>query len=150
MKKLTLRLGIALLTFFFGVTAALWWSHYRVPTISFCELASKPEKYHGRIVRVRGDIHSDMGTLVITPSAFEDCSVPNIGVKLDAPKIPTPRVQQVIEDILCKNCETERYAGGAVVLGKFDATTRIVADTPGCFITDAIVESASEILVIKN
>jgi hypothetical protein len=79
MKRLTIRLIVALVTFAVGVTAATVWylsrttappspknsvaappaNEQQIPTVAFCDLVSAPTQYLGKMVRVRATIYFD-------------------------------------------------------------------------------------------
>jgi hypothetical protein len=83
MRRLTLRIAVAFLTFLIGVaTASIWmvsriagkeeppcrgcaelYSSSEIPTVTLCEISANPEQYRGKLVRVRAVFHNDAGAI---------------------------------------------------------------------------------------
>lgn len=67
MKRFVFPLSILLVTLAAGVVASIIWLNYpasqdetipeNVPTLSYCELISNAEKYDGKVVRVKAELH---------------------------------------------------------------------------------------------
>src|SRR5688572_27624283 len=77
MKKLTIKVLIALLTFIIGVGAVMSWfllgknpvKESGPQPLPYCEVARNPELYHGKVIRVRATLSFGSGGMYVV----EDC-----------------------------------------------------------------------------
>lgn len=89
MRRLTLRVAVTCLTFVVGVAAASVgmvsrvaekeeapcrdcseiYSSSEILTVTLCEISANPERYRGRLVRIRAVFHHDAGTIHL----FDPC-----------------------------------------------------------------------------
>src|SRR5215208_1871648 len=65
MKRITLRLLLASLTCLMGVSSTVVWHYLRHQPLSLCGIASTPERFDGRVLRVRGSLYGSSGGVLI-------------------------------------------------------------------------------------
>ena len=57
MRRITLKILVASLTFIIGVGLASAWLEIRHDPLSLCSISANPTNYDGKLVRVRGDLY---------------------------------------------------------------------------------------------
>jgi len=90
MRRLTLRLAVALIAFAVGLAAFAVWRSQK--TVAYCEVARNAEKYHNKIVRVKATIIFGSGGMYI----FEDCD-------------PVEALASLVEMDQADYCDTRGY-----------------------------------------
>jgi hypothetical protein len=70
-----------------------------IPTLSFCDLASDPDRYHNQVVRVRAYIKHDAGIFFMKGLACQNPSAPAF-FEYDSSMKACDGVQKVFEELL--------------------------------------------------
>jgi hypothetical protein len=122
LSRVILRIGVALLTFYFGLTVTqLWWNYFPI-SVSLCELEQRPYFYNGKIVEIRATLYSDLGG----PYLYD------WGCKSDYPSYPlvdfngfidiNSELHNWLNSIGALDAPGEGLEAKVIIIGQFDRT----------------------------
>jgi hypothetical protein len=99
MRRITLRVAVALVTFFVGIGVSILWLINRssevgtienppchscsqiystspeLPTVSFCDFVRKPKHYAGKVIRIRAILDYDSGQKFLSDKTCEEKAI---------------------------------------------------------------------------
>jgi hypothetical protein len=136
MRRLTLRFMVASLTFIIGVTAAVVWFAYRMPSVEtleyspadvaeilnvpFCDLARDPNSYDKQIVRTEAIYfaNSENEALYNPTCGFDHADA---WVKFDASYKVNPEIDERLMEIFRPSRTSPAGEASVTVVGRFHA-----------------------------
>ena len=136
MRRLTFRFMVALLTFSIGVTAAVIWFVYHMPSVEtleyspadvaeilnvpFCDLARDPNSYDDRIVRTEAIYfaNSENEALYNPTCGFDNADA---WVKFDASYKVNPEIEERLTEIFRSSRTSSIGEASVTVVGRFHA-----------------------------
>ena len=127
MRKLTVKLLVAMLTFIIGISAATSWFFFgenqkkdSAPALlPYCEVARNPETYHGKVIRVRATLSFGSDGMYV----FEDCDpVEALAslVELEGSEGVSSKAHHYVEEMLTDQTEVQVKKIDAIIIGRFD------------------------------
>jgi len=126
MRRLTVKLLVALLTFIIGISAATSWFFFgnnqrkeSAPALlPYCEVARNPEPYHGKVIRVSATVSIGSGGMYI----LEDCDpVEALAslVELEGSE-GASSAQNYVDEMLTDQTEFQVKKMDAITVGRFN------------------------------
>lgn len=142
MRRITLKILIAALTFIVGVGFATAWLYIKYRPLSLCSVSETAALYDGKVVRVRGELY-------VSPNGVIQLNGTGCGLRSNAwADVSFRENPKLVEEI--------RQLGGGDNVAKAEVvlTGRFIDRKRSCFsaqfeISEANLESASEISIVN-
>jgi hypothetical protein len=123
MRRIALKLAVALLAFVIGLAVFIMWRNS--PALSYCEVAQHGHWYHNTIVRVRATLIFGSGGMYI----YEDCDpVEALASLVELEGASGSNTVGYVEELLVQGNDSSLKKVDAVIEGRFDANFSM-----GCF-----------------
>ena len=127
MKRLTVKIAVALLTFIVGVTTAVFWFAYRnsskkdstLQPLPYCEVARNPEHYHGQVIRVRATLSFGSGGMYIVEDCDPVSALASL-VEIEGSGGTFPKAGNYVDEMLTDQKEVQIKKVDAVIVGRFN------------------------------
>ena len=116
MKRITLRILLASLACLVGVGSTAAWHYLRHRPLSLCEIASNPERFDGRFLRVRGALYGSSGGVLLLGDS--GCSVESDAwAEVSLP--PSGKYQALSDELRRLSAGDDFGKVGVVITGEF-------------------------------
>lgn len=125
--KLTTSILVAFLIFILGMGSAVSWFAFRNRSagasisqpLPYCEVARNPERYHGKVIRVRATLSFGSGGMYVVEDCDPVSALASL-VELEGSEGSGPTGRNYVNEMLTDQTEFQVKKINTVITGRFD------------------------------